>query len=289
MSLLKTYGLFIAACACLLFACNKGDNGKVGDIPVARVGNSYLYISELLKLEVPGKTEEDSVSFVNNYVERWIKSKLFLTKASEFLPEGENNVEQQVEDYRTSLVSYLYEKYLISQNLDVNVSEDIIENYYDTYKENFVLTETVYKPKFIVIDEEQNKIDSIRSWIKDNSEYSKEAFSNIAIQLGERYSTGEDWFSFDDFVKDLPQERLRPERLLKQDDFQEFKKDGFIYMLRTVDFGIKDSIAPLDYKKQDIEKIIVNKRKTDYLTKTKDRIYNDAINKKDFEIFDVDE
>jgi len=270
-------------------ACNKNDSKKEGDIAVARVDDHYLYISDVLKLDVPGKTEEDSISFVKNHIERWVKSQLFLSKATNFLPESQNDVEQQVEDYKTSLLSYLYEKHLISQNLDVEVSEDIIENYYDTYKENFVLSETVYKPKFIVIDEEQAKVDSIRSWIKDDSEYSEEAFNNAAIQLGERYCTGDDWFNFKDFTKDLPQDKLKTNRLLRANDYQEFKKDGYIYMLRTIEYGIKDSIAPLDYKKQDIEKIIVNKRITDYLTKTKDRIYNDAINKKDFEIFDVDE
>lgn len=289
MNLLKTYSLFVIAILLMAIACNKNDKSKVGDIPVARVAGNYLYISELLKLDVPSKTEEDSINFVKNYIERWIKGKLFLTKANEFLPDGENEIEQQVEDYKTSLVSYLYEKHLISQNLDIVVSEDIIENYYDTYKENFVLTETVYKPKFIVVDQEESKVDSIRAWIKDSGEYSTEAFNNIAIQLGERYCTGEDWFNFDDFTEDLPQKRLKKEQLLQKNNYQEFKDDGFIYMLRTIDFGVKDSIAPLDYKKQDIEKIIVNKRKTDYLTKTKDRIYNDAINKRDFEIFDLDE
>jgi len=274
----------------LIFAsCKNQKNNGVTDIAVAEVAGHTLYISEVLRLEIPEKSKEDSLAFVDSYIEEWVKNRLFLNKAEEYLPENQYSIEQQVADYKTSLMTYLYEKQLIRQNLDIKVSDNIIENYYETYKENFILKETVLRPRLVILPNDYERIDSVKAWIKSEEPYFKEAFKNVTRQSGNKYYDGSDWFNRDDFLLDLPEGKVSERELMRVGGLKSFKYDDKQFILYTVEIGIKDSIAPLDYKKQDIEKIIVNKRKNDYLKKTKERIYNEAVSNKDFEIYDLDQ
>lgn len=273
------YFLFFAS------ACNTADNTVKPE--VAKVGEVSLYLSEIEAIKVPYNNEIDSLNYIENYIENWVKSQLFLKKANEFLPSELKEIDKQIEDYRKSLLTFNYEQQLLSKNVNSKVSEDEINNYYKTYKNNFKLAETIIKPKYLVVESDIITLDSIKAWIKSNNALAHEQFENAAISFGNTYCTGEDWFSFETFKAKLPNGLLKKGNLLSENKFVEYEEDGLTYLFRTIEFGKKGDIAPLEYKQQDIEKIIVNKRKIDYLKRIKDKIYNDAINKNEFEIYDL--
>ncbi len=271
----------------IFYSCQ---NAQVNnDKAVAKVQDDYLYLNELLAIDVPYSNKEDSVEFIETYVEQWIKSQLFLNKAEEFLPPNLSDVDRKIEDYRKSLITFNYERQLISQNVDDKVTDEIIANYYATYKENFKLAESIIRPKYIVVESDIISLDSIKSWIRSNDTQAHEQFANAAISFGSNYCIGEDWFSYDSFFDKMPEGIKNKGNLLKPNRYVEYEEDGLVYLLRTVEAGKKGEVAPLDYKKQDIEKIIVNKRKIEYLKRIKDKIYNDAINNNEFERYTIEE
>jgi len=271
----------------ILYSCQTSE--VANDKAVAKVKDDYLYVNELLTMDVPYSDKQDSLEFIETYVEQWIKSQLFLNKAEEFLPGNLSDVERKIEDYRKSLITFNYERQLISQNVDNTVSEEVIANYYATYKDNFKLAESIIRPKYIVVESDIISLDSIKSWIQSNDIQAHEQFANAAISFGSNYCIGEDWFSYHTFFDKMPEGIKKKGNLLKTNRFVEHEEDGLVYLLRTVEFGKEGEIAPLDYKKQDIEKIIVNKRKIEYLKRIKDKIYNDAINNNEFERYTIDE
>ncbi len=257
-----------------------------GEEPVARVFDKYLYKSEVESYRFEFNTKEDSSRFVKGFIDGWIKDQLLYEKAIKNLPENNEEINKQVEEYRSSLIRFLYEKEMLAQNLEAEIKNEAIQNYYETYKENFKLSQNVIRPRYIVIDKKHEKVDSIKKWILSEDPDEVENFNNFAIQYSDNYANGKTWFVLEDFNKNLPFELAEPQVLLNDNKYMEWKQKDFIYMLFVDEYGKKDSIAPLDYKKQDIEKIIVNKRKTDYLKKMKERIYNDALNKQEFEIYE---
>jgi len=283
------YVLPIVTLICSLFfvsACNNTADRTVKTV-VAQVGEVSLYLSEIETIKVPYNNETDSLNYIDNYIENWVKSQLFLQKANEFLPVELKEIDQQIEDYRKSLLTFNYEQQLLSKNVNTKVSEEDINNYYNTYKNNFKLAETIIKPKYLVVESDIITLDSIKAWIKSNSALAHEQFENAAISFGNTYCVGEDWFSFETFKEKLPNGLLKKGNLLSENKFVEYEEDDLMYLFRTMEFGKKGDVAPLEYKRQDIEKIIVNKRKIDYLKRIKDKIYNDAINKNEFEIYDL--
>ncbi len=62
-----------------------------------------------------GITGADSIAMVRDFKERWIRNQLLLNKAELNLTDEEKNVEQQIENYRSSLLIYAYEQSYIRQ------------------------------------------------------------------------------------------------------------------------------------------------------------------------------
>lgn len=280
--------LIIVGFYSLLVSVGCQNNEVKNEQAVAKVNDDYLYLNELLEMDVPYSNKEDSLEFIETYIEQWIKSQLFLNKAEEFLPRNLSDVERKIEDYRKSLITFNYERQLISQNVADEVTNEIVANYYETYKENFKLAESIIRPKYIVVESDIISLDSIKSWIRSNDTQAHEQFANAAISFGNNYCIGEDWFSYDSFYDKMPDGIKEQGNLLKANRYIEHEEEGLVYLLRTVEAGKKGDIAPLDYKKQDIEKIIVNKRKIEYLKRIKDKIYNDAINNNEFERYTIE-
>jgi len=255
---------------------------------VAKVGTVNLYLSEIKALKIPYNNKNDSIDFVEKYIEDWVRSQLFLNKADEFLPNELKEIDQQIADYRKSLLTFNYEQQLLTKNVNNKVSEDEINEYFKTYKNNFKLAESIIKTKYLVVESDIINLDSIKVWIKSNNEIAQEHFEITAISFASSFSLGDEWLSYEAFKDKLPNGMLQKGNLLRKNKFVEYEEEDFIYLSKTIDIAKKGTVAPLEYKKQDIEKIIVNKRKIDYLKRIKDKIYNDAVSKNEFEIYDLE-
>ena len=74
-----------------------------------------------------------------DFIEKWVRNQLLLNKAEINLTDEEKNVEQQIENYRSSLLIYAYEQSYLRQNLDTVVTDKEIEDYYKENQSNFIL------------------------------------------------------------------------------------------------------------------------------------------------------
>ncbi len=134
----------------LLLGCAK-PTAKEGEKPLARVLDHYLYESDMSGFIPAGITGEDSIAMAQDFNERWVRNQLLLNKAELNLTDEEKNVEQQIENYRSSLLIYAYEQSYIRQQLDTVVTEAEIENYYKENQSNFILNGSLIKGVFIKI------------------------------------------------------------------------------------------------------------------------------------------
>ena len=105
-----------------LFSCSFFEE-EINDDVVAKVGSKYLFKDDISGIVPPKTTKEDSAFIIDNYIEGWVKDNLILQKAELNLKENQKDVKKQLEDYRSSLIIYTYEKELIKQLLDTTVSK----------------------------------------------------------------------------------------------------------------------------------------------------------------------
>ena len=169
----------VIACATLvLFSCKylqRSDHKPA----LARVNNTYLYIDDLEGVVPPGTEPEDSLVLVNQFVQNWIREQLVLQKAEMNLSSDLKNVEKQLEEYRKSLIIYAYQEKLVSQNLDTNVTDAEIAQYYESNKANFELRENIVKADYAVFNRSNKELTKIKSLFRSDKQEQQEKYADL--------------------------------------------------------------------------------------------------------------
>ncbi|HYD92808.1 MAG TPA: hypothetical protein VEA37_15135, partial [Flavobacterium sp.] len=107
---------------------------------VARVNDRYLYNSDLQSLIIDEVASNDSIQIVNAYINNWIRQNLILEKAKDVLSDSDlKETDEKVEDYRQSLITFIYERKLIAEGMDTVVNDQELRDYYNEFTGNFLL------------------------------------------------------------------------------------------------------------------------------------------------------
>jgi hypothetical protein len=72
---------------------------------------------------------------------------------------------------------------------------------------------------------------------------------------------------------------------LRKNRFVESTDDEFNYLIRIDEYRITDQISPLTFVEDQIRSIIINKRKVELTRNLEDKVFNEAVTKKDFEVY----
>ncbi len=264
----------------------KKDSGTK-EQPVAKVNDQYLYYSDVLPIIKNATGAKDSANIVRSYVEDWIKRKLMIQKAQLYLPPDLSDVERQVNDYRESLLLYLYEKELIIQKLDTTVAETNMLNYYEEFKENFKLTNDVAQMLYVKIPAGAPKIDSVKIWLQSDEEAEKIKLSNYCYQYAADYSFSDTaWFEVALIYKNIPLNEYEFNAISRYRTTAVFSDSLFSYVVRIKDYRTKGQESPYFYAKDDISRIILSKRKREFVRKTYDNVFLEGLRSNNFEIYE---
>lgn len=269
----------------LLSAC-KNNTANKSEEPVARVFNNYLYPSDF-KEDIPaGISPADSLAVIQDYIETWIRNQLFLNKAEQNLTESEKDVESQIESYRSSLLIYAYQQSYLRENLDTVVTDSEIEQYYNDNQPNFWLDEPLIKGLFIKVSSSLTDVYKVRQWYRsDNPEaiQNLEAYCYTNATVYDHFN--EDWINLYDVLQRIPTGSNISETSLLSRKYMETRDEDYLYFLRITEGLGKGLVAPLEYVKNDINYIILNKRKIKLINELESSMYSDAQNRKYFTIF----
>ena len=259
---------------------------KSGEKPVARAFDKYLYPNDINDIMPANISASDSVLAARDYIEKWIKKQLLLNKAEINLTEEEQNVDKQIENYKTSLLIYKYEQSLIEQKLDTFISFQEIEEYYNENSSNFMLNDNLVKALFLQVPRTSPEIWKIRRWYRSANEEDIKKLENYCYQYATKYDFFDDsWVYFSEIGKSLPIKIDNPEQYLKYRKFIEIKDSTYYYFVNIKDRRLIGTVSPLEIVSKNIRNIILNKRKIRLMKELEANIYNDALNRNNFIIY----
>jgi len=259
---------------------------KSGEKPVARAFDKYLYPNDINDIMPANISASDSVLAARDYIEKWIKKQLLLNKAEINLTEEEQNVDKQIENYKTSLLIYKYEQSLIEQKLDTFISFQEIEEYYNENSSNFMLNDNLVKALFLQVPRTSPEIWKIRRWYRSANEEDIKKLENYCYQYATKYDFFDDsWVYFSEIGKSLPIKIDNPEQYLKYRKFIEIKDSTYYYFVNIKDRRLIGTVSPLEIVSKNIRNIILNKRKIRLIKELEANIYNDALNRNNFIIY----
>ena len=269
----------------ILASCNNSTSKR---IPLAKAGNSILYLDQLSGIIPHGTSAADSIAAFKNYINKWAKRELLYQKAVDNLtPELMKDIDNQLNETRVNLVIYQYQRQMMLEKMDTTISDTELENYYLSNKDNFVLNSNIIKALFIKLPVETPGLGRIRNLARSNNQGSLQQLESLCYQFAEKFDDfNEDWVNLDQLSLELPGEIPNQENFLRRTTFYETTNTDstFIYLLSIHDYKLRSSVAPFEYVKDDIKRIIWNNRRLEFIQSLENGIYNDALKENIFTI-----
>jgi len=271
----------------ILFSCSLFEE-ELADNSIARVEDKYLLKSDIIGIVPVNTSKEDSTLLINNYIQGWIKDNLILNKAELNLKESQKDVQKQLEDYRRSLIVYSYEKELIEQRLDTNVTNETIKEFYDNSSQNFDLKDDIIKVRYLKVNKKAPQVKKIRKIYKSTKASDVEKLKELAHQYAETFHLAdEQWILFDELKKEVPINVAQTKGYLNNIKNIEVEDSLSYYFVHIKDYKLKNDVSPLSFEMHNIKNIIINKRKLSLMNKIRNDLYQEAFMSKDIEIYDT--
>ena len=255
--------------------------------PVARVGDQYLYPADLEGIATDGMTREDSTERTMRFVNNWVRKQLLIQEAATKIEFDEAEIERKILDYRFSLMGYEYQSYYINQNLNKEVTDEEISQYYNENVDNFLLKQNIIRGKFVKLPVGAPKVEKVKVLINSNKPKSIEELNSYALSFAANYQLNDSvWMVFDEVIKNSPLAEI-PNKIqfLQKNNFIESSDSQFKYFIKIDEYRISDNISPLEFVKEDIKNIIINKRKVQLAQELEEDLYESAKQNKQFEIY----
>jgi len=270
--------------SCSLF--NDNDQGNRKDA-LARVYDEYLFPEDVEGIVPGGASAEDSLENLRSFIQSWARNKLILNYARENPNIDQDEIDIRIQNYQDDLVSHFYEKEIVRQKLDTSINEFEIQDYYNQYRQSFILSDDIISIKFVKITKGFPKTDSLKLWLRSHNDEDSYKLKDFcyrynAINFFIKDST---WFVYDDIIQELPLQVSNPEYYFRYKNYEEKIDSNIVYLMAINGFQKKGNISPLNYVKENIKMIILNRRKLKVIKQTYDKIYQDALLKKNFEMY----
>jgi hypothetical protein len=271
----------------VLVSCGKKKEGP--KIVVAKVLDKYLFLSDIQHIFPKGVNKEDSISLANSYITTWIKTQLLVNKAELNLTADQLDVESQIEAYRSSLLIFKYEEQMVKNKLDTLVNDDEIQQYFDQNASNFILDDNIVKALFIKVPKNAPNIDNVKKWYKSDQREEIKKLDSYCYNYAAKFDYFKDeWVDFNIIKNELPKIIDNEDEFLKTNRYVEQADSSFLYFVYLKERISKGSISPLDFIRNKIKDIIINKRKFKFLTDLEAKIYDDAQDHSNFVIYNID-
>lgn len=281
--------IYVLVFAAALLCSGCGQNVLNNEKPIAEVGNKKLYLSEVASVVPNDLDSRDSSLLANDYIKKWIRQELMLQKAEENLSIDLKNVNRELEEYRNSLIIFRYKNELMAQRMDTTVNNSEILEYYLEHAGNFKLNRDIVKAVFMKIPAEFANPDALKDM---SSNATPEGIGEIRDYCL-RYAKGFDiftdrWVNLERVMSNIPTSIENTEQFLKQNQYIEYSDSTYYYLVTIHDYMLRGELSPEDYVREDIKSLILNRRKIDFLKELEEKIFQEAINRNSFKIYNAE-
>ncbi|MCB0442758.1 MAG: hypothetical protein KDC50_01765 [Flavobacterium sp.] len=276
----------LALLCCIITSCSYF---KAEEKPeaVARVGDSYLFKSDLENLVLTDVSPEDSISIVHNFINRWAAQKLLITAAEINIDKVQQaEFDKLIQQYKVDLYTKAYLEQIVKREVDTMVSTAELKSYYAENKDNFRTNGTLIKLRYINLPKDHPKFELIKGKFFDAKKIDANFWETYQLQFKSSALNDSVWVEMNQVYKKLP--FITPEN---RDNFIAEGKaiqhpDSLnVYFIKIRDVIDKNEVSPFDYVKPTIKELIINKRKLDLIKKFEKEITDDAIKNNKYEIY----
>ncbi|MBY8963540.1 hypothetical protein KJK34_12325 [Flavobacterium sp. D11R37] len=254
---------------------------------VARVGNSYLYKEDIAGIVPAGTSKEDSIAIIRNFIDRWASKKLLYNAAEVNLSkEKQEEYNTLVRQYKTDLFTKAYIEELVKRSVDTVVTDADVAAYYNSYKDNFRTTETLVRLKYIKVDKEHPKFNTIRSRFLSGNKKDLKALQDMSIQFKSFAFNDTTWVDMNQVYTKLP--FITPDnrnKYIGNGISYQYPDSTDVYLVKVSRVLDKNMVSPYEYIRPTLVQLIINNRKLELIKKLEKEITDDAIKNNKYEVY----
>ncbi|MCB0760748.1 MAG: hypothetical protein KDC12_04425 [Flavobacteriales bacterium] len=252
---------------------------------VATAYDKYLTLREVCDVVPDSSSPEDSTLLADRYINLWLKEQVVLNYAEANLTEDQKDFQEQLDNYRKSLLTYAFENKLIMQKLDTSISDVEIQAYYEQNLDNFALKDYILRVRFCVLDSLTPVTPEFEKLIFSEDPEDIVELETWCVEAGAYLFINEEkWWYLDELLQQVPVEVYNPVSFLKKNKSLSFERDNKLFFLKIIDFELKDNVSPLSLQEGNIKNIILNQRKRELLQRMREDLFEQALNKKQIHI-----
>ena len=265
---------------------------------VAELNGQYLYRSTLDSLTL-GLNSEDSLRVVQLFIRQWAQDILLYDNST---ARTHREIEKMVSEYRRTLYAQAYEDRLVERRMPKSIPDSAVQAIYDRMPDRFVLDESIVKGVLLVVPNDAPNLSKLKQWLlkigterQERKEKKNSKATNVLDDI-EKYvyqnASGyelftDQWTTVTALTRQMPVERADLETKLRYGNRIEISDSTQTFILQVTEKHMRGEKMPVEYARPQIEKIILNARRVEFLRKERERLYNDAVQEKKIKFFDI--
>lgn len=253
---------------------------------IARVGDKELTHINLVELTPSNLSAADSATFAEKFVTDWVKKQLMIQRAEEAIDFNEARIQSKVLDYQYALMVHELEKKYIDANLNEEVSDAEIASYYEQKSENFILRQNLAKCIYFKVPNSAPNVWRLRRALRNYPADTAKIWEYTEEHAVKAFTEDSVWIKFDEVLLETPLKEVTDKvAFLKTNSSVEVSDEDFIYFLKIFEYKVIGEIAPLEFIKESVADVIINKRKIALKKELERKIYEEAEQTNAFEVY----
>lgn len=282
-------GLILLLCGGCGYLKMKEEDKAVleGQAKIARVNDKFLFKADLADIVPAGSSSGDSARMVKRYINSWVRKQLLIDEAASKIEFDQQELERKILDYRYALMVYEYEKHYVNATLQKEVNEEEVKAYYEAHKDNFELKQNIIKGLYVKVPKEAPRLNKLREFIEADDSEEKEKLKSYCYRFAADFMLDDAaWVNFEELMVNTPLMSI-PNKVqwLRANKYVETSDDRYLYFLKITDYKISNELSPLEFVRDQIETIIINKRKAELAARLENEIYEKAQKSKAFDVY----
>ena len=278
--------LWISLIFTLFFsACQEKKSDDKGEVVASAYGKK-LYKTDLENIVYEGISYHDSVVRAKLYIDKWVRNQLLIRQAENNLNSEQLDFSKRLEEYRNSLVINKYETELINQNLDTEVTEDQISDYYNKNRAEFRMNRDIVQLASVSIPNDSKKKWIFTKLFRDYDSLMIDSLTSLADQYALTYDFNiQEWRDFEEVIGNYNLKVKDNKSFLNEKKFFVVNDDEIYTLVKICDYRLVGDESPCEMEIDKIKYIILSNRKKELLENLYDDLYSKAIQDKAFDVY----
>lgn len=278
--------LWVSLIVALFFSTCQGkkteDKGEV----IVSVYGKKLYKTDLENIVYEGISYHDSVLRAKVYIDKWVRDQLLIRQAENNLTPEQLDFSKRLEEYRNSLAINKYETELINQNLDTEITEDQIYEYYRNNSGEFRLNRDIVQVASVSLPNNSKKKWVFTKLFRDYDSLMVDSLTTLANQYALNFDFNiKEWRNFDEVANAYDLKVKDNKSFLEEKKFFVVNDEEVYTLVKICDYRLIGDESPCELETDRIKYIILSNRKKELLENLYEDLQAKAIQDKAFDVY----